>query len=248
MVRTGRGDVGVNGSGSTPSCVACPAVRLVVARCSVDYVGRLTAHLPMATAAAAGQGRRVGLGPRRRPGVQAAELDEPAVQPPRGGRRRAVWTVTNKAGEQLIITIEEVLHDSSHELGADPGLVKDGVEADLQRLLAEQIQTLGDGLPAGPPGVPDRDRPGRHPLPGRRRRRRSRSRSSAAARSTGSSSSPATSSCSTGTRCWRRCAASSPPRRSTRRPGCSPPTAASPASTLDYDALRGVDDPSSRLF
>ena len=55
------------------------------------------------------------------------------------------WTVTNKAGERLLITLDEVLHDSSHELGTDPGLVKDGVEADLQRLLAEQIAVLGAG-------------------------------------------------------------------------------------------------------
>jgi RecB family endonuclease NucS len=56
-----------------------------------------------------------------------------------------VWQVTNKAGEQLIITIDEVLHDTEHELGVDPGLVKDGVEAHLQKLLAEHITTLGEG-------------------------------------------------------------------------------------------------------
>ncbi|GAA1891634.1 endonuclease NucS [Streptantibioticus ferralitis] len=56
-----------------------------------------------------------------------------------------VWTVVNKAGEQLIITLEEVLHDSSHELGVDPGLIKDGVEAHLQELLADRIETLGEG-------------------------------------------------------------------------------------------------------
>jgi hypothetical protein len=55
------------------------------------------------------------------------------------------WTVTNKAGEQLIIEIESVEHDSAHELGIDPGLVKDGVEAHLQKLLAEHIHTLGEG-------------------------------------------------------------------------------------------------------
>ena len=55
------------------------------------------------------------------------------------------WTVENKAGEKLVITLEEVLHDSKHELGAEPGLVKDGVEAHLQALLAEHITTLGDG-------------------------------------------------------------------------------------------------------
>jgi RecB family endonuclease NucS len=55
------------------------------------------------------------------------------------------WTVSNKAGEKLVITLEEVLHDSAHELGAEPGLVKDGVEAHLQELLAEHITTLGEG-------------------------------------------------------------------------------------------------------
>ena len=51
----------------------------------------------------------------------------------------------NKAGEQLVITLEEVLHDSRHDLGVDPGLVKDGVEAHLQILLAEHVATLGEG-------------------------------------------------------------------------------------------------------
>jgi RecB family endonuclease NucS len=56
------------------------------------------------------------------------------------------WTVTHaKTGDRLVISIEEVLHDSAHELGVDPGLQKDGVEAHLQQLLAEHIQTLGEG-------------------------------------------------------------------------------------------------------
>ncbi len=55
------------------------------------------------------------------------------------------WTVTNKTGDQLVVTIEGVVHDSTHELGVDPGLVKDGVEAHLQELLAEQVQRLGEG-------------------------------------------------------------------------------------------------------
>lgn len=57
----------------------------------------------------------------------------------------AVWVVENKAGEQLRITINQIEHDSTHELGLDPGLVKDGVEAHLQELLAEHVQTLGEG-------------------------------------------------------------------------------------------------------
>lgn len=56
-----------------------------------------------------------------------------------------LWVVENKAGEQLRITVEDVEHDSSHELGVDPGLVKDGVEAHLQKLLAEHVELLGAG-------------------------------------------------------------------------------------------------------
>ena len=76
------------------------------------------------------------------------------------------WTVTNKTGEKLIINIDAIEHDSSHELGTDPGLVKDGVEAHLQRLLAEQIRVLGDGYrlvrreyptPIGPVDILARD-------------------------------------------------------------------------------------------
>lgn len=56
-----------------------------------------------------------------------------------------VWTVQNKSGERLVISIAEMLHDSAHELGEEPGLVKDGVESHLQELLAEHIGTLGEG-------------------------------------------------------------------------------------------------------
>jgi RecB family endonuclease NucS len=72
----------------------------------------------------------------------SAAADVEVGEPQHGA---ALWTVTNKAGEQLLITIAEVLHDSSHPLGVDPGLVKDGVEAHLQVLLAQQIETLGAG-------------------------------------------------------------------------------------------------------
>jgi len=117
-------------------------MRLVIARCTVDYVGRLTAHLPSA--------------PRlilvKADGSVSVHADDRAYKPlnwmsPPCSVSVAddLWTVTNKAGERLLITIEELLHDSSHELGVDPGLVKDGVEAHLQVLLAEQIDTLGDG-------------------------------------------------------------------------------------------------------
>jgi RecB family endonuclease NucS len=55
------------------------------------------------------------------------------------------WVVTGKSGETLTIAIEDIISDSSYELGIDPGLVKDGVEAHLQELLAAQMQVLGDG-------------------------------------------------------------------------------------------------------
>lgn len=64
---------------------------------------------------------------------------------PDGVEAQAYWVVTNKAGEELRITIASIEHDSEHELGIDPGLVKDGVEAHLQELLAEHVETLGPG-------------------------------------------------------------------------------------------------------
>jgi RecB family endonuclease NucS len=114
----------------------------VIARCQVDYAGRLTAHLPMAT--------RLLL--VKADGSLSVHSDDRAYKPlnwmsPPCWLTEAdgTWTVANKAGEKLVITLEEVLHDSAHELGAEPGLVKDGVEAHLQELLAEHITTLGDG-------------------------------------------------------------------------------------------------------
>jgi len=120
----------------------------MIARCSVDYDGRLTAHLPAA--------------PRlllvKADGSVSIHADDRAykplnwMSPPCRLEESApdddgavLWTVTNKAGERLLISIHEVLHDSSHELGLDPGLLKDGVEAHLQKLLAAHVETLGPG-------------------------------------------------------------------------------------------------------
>jgi len=118
-------------------------VRIVIARCSVDYVGRLTAHLPMAP-------RLILL---KADGSVAVHADDRAYKPlnwmsPPCAIRESdgVWRVSNRAGDELVITIDEVLHDSAHELGVDPGLTKDGVEAHLQELLAEQAEAvLGPG-------------------------------------------------------------------------------------------------------
>ena len=117
-------------------------MRLVVARCSVDYVGRLTAHLDQA----------VRLLMVKADGSVLVHADGGSykplnwMSPPcRLSEEDGRWTVENKAGERLVITLDEVLHDSSHDLGADHGLVKDGVEAHLQALLAEHVATLGEG-------------------------------------------------------------------------------------------------------
>jgi hypothetical protein len=117
-------------------------MRLVIARCSVDYVGRLTAHLPSAT--------RLLL--VKADGSVSIHADDRAYKPlmwmsPPCTTVDAdgTWTVTNKAGEQLVITVEEVLSDVSHALGSDPGLVKDGVEKHLQELLADRCHVLGAG-------------------------------------------------------------------------------------------------------
>ena len=117
-------------------------MRLVIATCSVDYVGRLTAHLPSA------------------PRLLMVKADGSVLLHSDAGGYKplmwmtppcstqvvdGVWTVTNKGGEQLVITVEEVHADTGHELGTDPGLVKDGVEKHLQALLADRCEVLGEG-------------------------------------------------------------------------------------------------------
>ncbi|GAB4062140.1 endonuclease NucS [Angustibacter speluncae] len=129
-------------------------MRLVIARCSVDYEGRLTAHLPLATrlllVKADGSVLVHSDGGSYKPlnwmsppcAMAEAEPDEDDA----ATGVVAVWRVQHaKSDDRLLVRIHEVLHDSAHELGVDPGLVKDGVEAHLQKLLAEQIERLGTG-------------------------------------------------------------------------------------------------------
>ena len=120
----------------------CRPVRLVIAKCSVDYVGKLSAHLPPATR----------LLMVKADGSVSIHADDRAYKPlnwmsPPCKLQEApgVWKVVNKAGEELRITLEEIFHDTSHDLGIDPGLVKDGVEAHLQELLAAHPETFGEG-------------------------------------------------------------------------------------------------------
>ena len=125
-------------------------MRLVIARCTVDYDGRLTAHLPEA----------VRLLMVKADGCVSIHADGGAYKPlnwmnspntltideDKDGGDEAVWTVRNPGGEMLTIILHEVLSDVSHEMGLDPGLRKDGVEAHLQALLAADPTTVADGL------------------------------------------------------------------------------------------------------
>src|SRR3954471_2914374 len=156
-------------------------MRLVIARCSVDYAGRLAAHLPMAT-------RLILV---KADGSVSIHADDRAYKPlnwmsppctltelapPDGSAAlteplTAVWDVRGRDGDTLQISIAEVFSDSFHELGLAPGLVKDGVEAHLQALLAEHPASLGPGLtlvrrehptPIGPVDLLCRDTAGRY--------------------------------------------------------------------------------------
>ncbi|MEE1620838.1 endonuclease NucS [Zafaria sp. Z1313] len=129
-------------------------MRLVIARCSVDYEGRLRAHLPLATrllmVKADGSVLVHSDGGSYKPlnwmSPPASMRSVPADEEDAAAGVAEVWNVQHaKSDDRLVIRIHEKMHDSSHELGIDPGLIKDGVEADLQRLLAEQIETLGAG-------------------------------------------------------------------------------------------------------
>ncbi|MFT2817361.1 endonuclease NucS [Leifsonia sp. A12D58] len=129
-------------------------MRLVIAKCSVDYAGRLNAHLPLATRllmlksdgsilihSDGGSYKPLNW---MSPPCSLVEEKPDADQTDAG--ITAIWTVTHhKTADQLVVSLYDVQHDSAHELGIDPGLIKDGVEAHLQKLLADNIDLLGDG-------------------------------------------------------------------------------------------------------
>ena len=118
-------------------------MRLVIARCTVDYEGRLSAHLPEA----------VRLIMVKADGCVAIHADGGAYKPLNWMNSPNTlvegdgeWTARNSRGEQLAITLHDVLSDSDHPMGVDPGLVKDGVEAHLQELLAADPSQVASGL------------------------------------------------------------------------------------------------------
>lgn len=118
-------------------------MRLVIARCSVDYKGRLSAHLPSA----------VRLIMVKADGCVAIHADGGAYKPlnwmnaPNSLEEEpSRWLITNSKGEELTVHIEELLSEQDVELGADPGLEKDGLESHLQELLAAKPQFIEEGL------------------------------------------------------------------------------------------------------
>ncbi|HPT95077.1 MAG TPA: endonuclease NucS [Microbacteriaceae bacterium] len=128
-------------------------MRLVIARCSVDYSGRLNAHLPLATrliilkadgsvlihSDSLSYKPLNWMSPPCSVAIEVPEEDAASV----GVEEQ--WRVTHaKTGDTLLVRIYEVIHDSAHDLGVDPGLQKDGVEADLQRLLSEQVNVIDE--------------------------------------------------------------------------------------------------------
>lgn len=118
-------------------------MRIVIATCSVDYAGKLTAHLPSAT-------RLIMV---KADGCVAIHSDGGAYKPLNWMNapnhileEQGRWVVTNPKGETVTITIEEIIHDDGWDLGIDPGLQKDGVEAHLQELLAANPDVIGAGM------------------------------------------------------------------------------------------------------
>ena len=224
------------------------AVRLVIARCSVDYAGRLTAHLPEAVRLIMVKADGCVADPRRRRRLQAAELDERAQHARRGAT--GAWIVTNPKGETLTITLHEVLSRHRPTSSASTRACRrtasrptcrscwrrrrDAIEAGLTLVRREYPTDIG------PVDLLCRDADGP---------RSWRSRSSAAARSTGSSSWPATSS-----GCDLDPSLGAGARR-VRRPGDQAPGAgagrgprASRCVEVDYDELRGIEPDELRLF
>ena len=120
----------------------------------MDYAGRLSAHLPLATrlllvkadGSVLVHSDSLSYKPLNWMSPPATFVEDDVDDERASAGVTQLWRVTNaKTADMLVISIHEVLHDSAHDLGVDPGLTKDGVEADLQRLMAEQIELLGEG-------------------------------------------------------------------------------------------------------
>jgi hypothetical protein len=130
-------------------------MKIVVARCSVDYSGRLTAHLPLATRVLmlkndgsilihSDGGSYKPLNWMSPPCMLVVE--EPEEEQVANGVAQ-LWRVSHaKTADVLVVSIHELIAEIDHDLGEDPGLIKEGVESHLQKLLAEQLEILGPGF------------------------------------------------------------------------------------------------------
>jgi len=128
-------------------------MRLILTHCTVDYVGRLESHLEPAdrliivkndgSVSVHADDRAYKPLNWMSPPCTLKEMEIEAADGEDTGEK--LWVVESKKGEQLRITLHEVYEDLSRDLGVDPGLEKDGVEAHLQQLLAEHVETLGAG-------------------------------------------------------------------------------------------------------
>jgi len=128
-------------------------MRLILTHCTVDYVGRLESHLEPAdrliivkndgSVSVHADDRAYKPLNWMSPPCTLKEMEIEAADGEDTGEK--LWVVESKKGEQLRITLHEVYEDISRDLGVDPGLEKDGVEAHLQQLLAEHVETLGAG-------------------------------------------------------------------------------------------------------
>ncbi|MDR2253684.1 MAG: endonuclease NucS [Bifidobacteriaceae bacterium] len=130
-------------------------MRVVIAHCAVDYAGRLAAHLPPArrlllvkadgsVLVHADGGSYKPLNWMNPPCVlrEAAPTEEE-----RAAGVETIWEVAHaKTEDRLRIQIFETERDFTADLGEEPGLVKDGVEAHLQELLARQVHRVGPNL------------------------------------------------------------------------------------------------------
>jgi RecB family endonuclease NucS len=129
-------------------------MRLVIARCSVDYAGRLSTHLPPAVrllivkadGSVLVHSDDGGYKPLNWMSAPCTLVEELAPEAHDGQSGSQVWRITNRSGETMTITVSEVLHDSAHRLDPDPGLVKDGVERQLQVLLSERCHVVRPDL------------------------------------------------------------------------------------------------------
>jgi endonuclease len=117
-------------------------MRLVVADCSVDYTGRLSAHLPPARRllVVKSDGTVIVHGDRGHKALNWMSPPCTILERPDG------WTVTGARGEKLEIAITAIHHDTTLDLGIEPGLRKVGSETDLQWLLAQSPDAIAPGL------------------------------------------------------------------------------------------------------